>query len=97
MAYSKEDWNAAMSSEVFREYLKGELHKEAAPQPPPVDKSQVLGEFADFEQKVRSNPKLKLAFQTLQAKFRTDPEYTAKVDPQFVKGVMLLNLSDAQE
>jgi len=99
MAYSKEDWNAAMDSEVFREYLKAELQKEAMPkpEPQPIDKAQVLEEFVEFEKKVLSTPKMKMAFMALQQKFRTDPEYTAKVDPSFVEGVMLLNLSGEQE
>jgi len=94
MAYSKEDWNALMSSEVFREYLKAEMQKEAIPEPepPPVDREKVLKEFQDLEQRVRKSSQMKMAFQALQKKFKTDPEYTKKVDPLFVEGVLLLNL-----
>lgn len=99
MAYSKEDWAAAMSSEVFRGYLAEEMRKEAeikAPEPE-VNESQVLEEFAEFEKKVLASPQMKTAFKKLQQKFLTDPEYTAKVDSKFVQGVMLLNLSGTQE
>ena len=99
MAYSKEDWAAAMDSEVMRTYLAAEMRKEAQqkPQEPVVNEAQVLEEFAEFEKKVLASPEMKIAFKTLQKKFLTDPDYTAKVDPKFVNGVMLLNLSDTQE
>jgi hypothetical protein len=91
MTYSKEDWDAAMSSEIFREYAGAELHKMAVE--PIVDNRQVLEEFEKFEQKICQSPQLKTAFKALQHKFITDPAYTEKVDPKFVEGVLLLNLN----
>lgn len=94
MVYSKEDWNAALSSEVFREYMKAELRKEAqAVNENKVDEKQVLREFEEFEKSVNSSEKMRATFKALQDKFAHDPEYTAKVDPAFVQGVMRLNLS----
>ena len=91
MTYSKEDWDAAMSSEIFREYVAVESQKKVASRVP-IDKGQVLEDFEKFEQKICQSPQLKTAFKALQHKFITDPAYTEKVDPKFVEGVLLLNL-----
>lgn len=91
------DWKAAMSSEIFREYLKNELTKEAnTPPPPTVNEEQVLDEFDALQVKVRNDPYLRAAFQKLQHKFATDPIYRNKTSPKFVEGVMLLDL-DSEE
>ena len=97
MMYNKEDWNAAISSEIFREYLKGEMCKHTIKEPKcklNINSEQIFKEIEKFEEKVLANPQIKQAFQALQHKFETDPEYTAKVDPTFVQGVMMLNLSN---
>jgi hypothetical protein len=88
------DWNAACSSEIFREYVKNELIKEAnAPQPAPLASADdALVEFEQFENRVRSDPKLFAAFKALQQKFANDPAYRNKTDSKFVEGVLLLNL-----
>lgn len=94
---SKEDWDAATSSEIFREYVKNELVKEAYVVPkPPVDETQVLEQFEEFQNYVNSSPKLRVAFRKLQEKFANDPVYRSKVNPKFADGVMLLNL-DSEE
>lgn len=92
MVWSKEDRNAVMSSEIFREYYFNSLRAEAKKEPKSIDAIKVFEEFEAFEKKVRQSPQMKKAFQALQHKFSTDPDYTAKVDPKFVEGVMLLNL-----
>lgn len=96
MSYSKEDWNAAMSSEVFREYLKAEQQAEDLQKLAlPIYEQQVISDFEQFEQKANKSPQIKAAFQSLQKKFQTDPEYTATVDPKFVRGVLLLHLPES--
>jgi len=96
MAYSKEDCNALMSSEIFREYFNSEIQKEASLESKEtsqeVDKGEVLRRFKELEDRINGSPRMKVAFQALQNKFITDPEYTKKVDPLFVEGVLLLNL-----
>lgn len=93
----KEDWAAAMSSEIFREYLKQEIVKEAyVMQPEPVDAEQVINDLQEFERKVRETPHLKAAFKQLQNKFANDAAYRNRVNPKFVQGVLLLNL-DSEE
>ena len=89
------DWKAAMSSEIFREYCKIELQKEAqAPQVAQVKEEEVLEDFDKFQNMVNSNPQMKLAFKELKEKFSSDLEYRDGVDPNFVNGVMLLDLGD---
>lgn len=90
------DWKAASASEIFREYVKNELIKEAYVQADPVDQEQILEDFDEFQKRVNTSPKLKLAFRALQEKFANDPVYRSKVDPKFADGVMLLNL-DSEE
>ncbi len=90
---SKEDWAAAMSSEIFREYVKLSLNSTSVPQKP--NENQILSEFEVFQSKIRSNPKMKQVFKALQAKFASDFEYRNKVNQDFVEGVMLLDLSDS--
>jgi hypothetical protein len=90
---SNMDWKAAMSSEIFREYAQNELVKEAQVSSlPTINEEQVLGEFEQFQIKVNSDPHLKQAFKQLQIKFANDPLYRNKVDVNFVKGVMSLDL-----
>lgn len=99
---SKEDWAAAMSSEVFREYMAAEMKKQAATEVQQreellnkvVDKDQVLSELSQLEAHINNNPKLLKAFSILRQKFIEDPEYTSKVDPLFVRGVLMLDLQD---
>ena len=92
------DWNAAISSEVFRNYATSELQKEATENKTAEEEFEIevelLQNFENFEKKVNTSPQLKLAFQKLQRTFISDPEYTAKVHPSFVEGVMMLKLED---
>jgi len=95
MKCSKEDWSAAMSSEIFREYLKNEITKEAqAPKEPTVE--QIHQQLEDLEENIKNNPKMLNAFKILQKKFATDQNYADKVNPAFVAGVLMLNLSDEE-
>lgn len=86
------DWAAIKDSEVMMNYLREEIKKEAACHPVEIDEKQVVTEFQKFEEKVKKDPKLRSTFKVLQDKFADDPEYTSKVDPKFVEGVMLLDL-----
>jgi len=90
----KMDWAAAMSSEVFRNYAMGELRKEMQQAQNTVNKDAALDDFEAFQRRVNASPRLQQEFKKLQQVFTTDPEYTAKVDPQFVEGVLLLNVED---
>lgn len=94
MAYSKEDWTAAMSSEIFREYAKNELRKEATQVEESVNVDDVLDRFAEVEEMIRSNPKAKAEFKLLKDKLLEDPEYASKVNKKFADAVLLLNLDD---
>ena len=93
MTYSKEDWAALMSSEVFREYYSSALSKEAqAVHEETLLKRQIFEKFQDLQKQINASPELKEAFKALQEKFATDEEYTKQVDPKFVAGVLTLKL-----
>lgn len=100
-----EDWKAALSSEIFREYLKNELAKEAqetqqkslAKKEAKKNKKKTLKQFEELSERIKRDPQLKFAFKTLKEKFYTDPEYRAKTDPNFVNGVMMLFLDDEED
>jgi len=92
---SKEDWNAAISSEVFREYLKDQLTKKSQQeQKPKDDLDKVLIDFEELEKKINNDPQMKRAFRALRDKFLIDAEYRQNTKASFVEGVMLLNLDD---
>jgi len=94
---SKEDWNAAMSSEIFREYLGNELAKEANSKPIEPSENDVRQEFLKFQEMVLETPHMKTAFKKLQDKFLTDSEYASNINPDFVKGVLALDLTGEQK
>lgn len=92
------DWKAAISSEVFRNYATAELQKEAANEKTDEEeldiKLQAFEDLDKFQAKVNASPILKAAFKKMQDTFIKDPEYTSKVSPSFVEGVMMLQLED---
>lgn len=89
------DWKAAMSSEIFREYVKSELIKEAHEvQEEVIDKSKIFNNFKEFEKRVNNDPKLKIAFSLLKKKLANDPEYRKKVHPDFINGIQMLFIDD---
>ena len=93
------DWKAAMSSEIFREYLKDELAKQAnkreEPPPSPENLDILLTDFKALESKINDNPQLRQAFVALRDKLASDPEYRGKVKKELVDGVMMLFLDEA--
>ena len=89
---SKEDTAALMDSEVFRNFARSEAIKEAST--PKLDEQELLNDFQKLTDKIASSPELKKQFQHLQKLFNSNAEYTAKVDPKFVEGVLLLDLGD---
>jgi len=90
----KMDWAAAMSSEIFRNYAQNELLKETRIIKEAVSENDVLDNFEGLQKRVNASPKLRGAFKQLQQLFTSNPDYTAKVDPNFVEGVLLLNVED---
>lgn len=91
---NKEDWAAAMSSEVFRNYARNELLKSASEVPLEISKEDALDNFEGLEKRINASPDLRNQFKKLQRLFTSDPDYTAKVDPKFVEGILLLDLKD---
>jgi hypothetical protein len=95
------DWAAVMDSEVFRNYLQGELRKEAAEKaaaqiavPETVEEQPVVEAFAEFEEKVKRDPKMLFTFRQLQKKIASDPDYAHSCNPLFAQAVMMLDLDE---
>jgi len=93
---STEDWNALLSSEVFKEFYDKELQKEAQiavkPQETKEEQDMVATQFMEFEAKIKEDPILKQAFKTWQDRLRADEDYARKTNPAFVQGVLMLDL-----
>lgn len=91
------DWDILLkSSDIFRSYVNNELAKEQAnlktAEEITTENLQIMDDFEEFQLKVNASPKLRESFKKLQNIFMTNPEYTAKADPKFVDGVLLLKL-----
>lgn len=100
--YSDEDWKAALSSEIFRNYLSGEMRKMANSMANPISDPQpdlvkLENAFKELEIKIKASTKLTQAFRRLQETFKTNADYTQKVDPAFVKGVLALDLTNGSD
>ena len=95
---SSEDWNAAISSEIFRIYASEQLKNDANKAENELnEKNLILESFSRFEDSVNKNPKLKEVFVKLQQAFISNPAGLSKVDPKFVDAVLLLKLADDSE
>ena len=87
------DWSAAMSSEIFREYVKNETTRmETEKQAQLKTNAEDDNILEEFERELRSSPKKLATFRALQKKFAMDPEYAERCKPEFVTAVMMLNL-----
>jgi hypothetical protein len=93
------DWAAVMDSEVFRNYLQGELRKEAAEKAEArlaaektVEEQPVIEAFVEFESKIKNDPKMLFTFKQLQKKIASDPDYARSCNPLFAQAVMMLDL-----
>jgi hypothetical protein len=88
------DWDAAISSEIFKIYASEQLRKDEQVKEDRSLKAAALKDFEALENEIKASPRLKLAFQKLQQVFANDPEYTSQVDSKFVKAVMMLKLAE---
>lgn len=96
---AKEDWAAAMDSEVFRSYLSIEMKKKAREEELKKKEQQyaeknAVSNFEEFQNKVNASKELKETFKKIKEAFLSNPESKKGVDPSFVNGVMLLNIED---
>lgn len=95
------DWKAAISSEIFREYVANELKKEAYLEQnketiQAQDVDDALNELDAFEKKLAADPELMKKFKRAWNALVENPQLAEKVDPNFVNGLKLLKL-DEQE
>lgn len=98
------DWQAAMSSEIFRNYVAQELEREAeeASEAAQIKRAEAhlkaLEEqaeaFEEFERRVEASPVLKARLKQAQDALLNNPELAAKTDPDFVRGIMMLDLDE---
>lgn len=96
------DWQSVLDSEIFRNYMKSELQKEADQKTEETspeflekqaqDKIYLLEEINKFRAKVASNPKLHEYFKQCRKALATNKELAKKVDPNFIAGIKLLRL-----
>lgn len=102
-----QDWKAAISSEVFRNYVAIQLNEEAIKEAKKETEEQtlerqvndmdhVLTAMDDFENKIKSSPQLLAKFKAAKMALLTHPELIDKVDSNFVKGIMMLNLPEEE-
>ena len=100
-----QDWKAIISSEVFRNYVVAQLQKEAAeeaskPAPEQLleqetdEMDQALTAMDEFEAQIKKSPQLLDTFKKAKAALLARPELLGKVDPNFVKGIMMLDLPE---
>ena len=71
------DWQAAMSSEIFREWLSHEIQREKT---------------AEASAPSEASPDLKAHFQRAKKALAENPGLVDRVDPAFVAGLELLDL-----
>ena len=83
------------SNEILNDFISKLAQQQ--PQEPEVNKDEVLKNFEAFEAAVQNDPLMRRAFIALKKRFAEDPEYRAKTDPNFVAGVMLLNIPSEQK
>lgn len=96
------DWQSVLDSEIFRNYMKSELQKEAEQkdvQSSPEylenqaqEQLHLMQQLNDFREKVASNPKLHQYFKQCREILATNKELAKKVDPNFIAGIKLLRL-----
>ena len=87
------DWQALMSSEVFRNYMQAELIREASEKTNfETKEKEALKEFERLKRVIEASPKLKETFRMLKKAFLENDEYREQANPAFVHGVYMLNL-----
>ena len=99
------DWKAAMDSEVFRGYVTAQLQKEAQEEANRPTREQVMNaqidemdtaltEMDNFEEELRKSPEMLAKFKQAKAFLMNNPDAHDKVSPDFIKGIMMLDLGE---
>jgi hypothetical protein len=87
------------SSEVWRNYSQAELARDEIREKRALEakldsENEILDEIEEFREKVASNPALRAHLKRAAEALKAHPELVAKVDPNFLKGLSLLDLED---
>lgn len=89
------DDNALFSSEVFRNFVNGELRKEAEEKQKAKElEDTILDTFLDLQKKINSSVVLKQQFKRVQDRMKVDAAYREANNEAFVRGIMLLKFED---
>ena len=98
------DWKAATDSEIFREFAKNELLKEAkAEEQDKLAKAnepgneELIRQFYALEEKVNGSPKLLASFRAFKSKIMSDFAYLKKAEASnklLVEAVMMMDLGE---
>jgi len=101
---SNEDTRAVFNSEIFREFAKNELVKEAkaeeqekrakANEP---GNEELIRQFYALEEKVNGSPKLLASFRAFKSKIMSDFAYLKKAEASnklLVEAVMMMDLGE---
>ena len=100
-AFTRDDAaeRALSSSEIFMAYRQAEIRREHElkhinAQESEAQKEEALKAFDAFEKNVNASPVLKQKLKEAKAALDASPELSAKVDPNFIAGLNMLNLDD---
>ena len=90
------------SSEVWQNYSRAELARDQLRQKRALEEkldqeNAVLAGVQQLRTAVEANPKLKAHLKRAALFLKAHPEAKAKVDPNFINGLSLLNLADDEE
>jgi len=93
---------AMNSSEVWRNYSQAELardvQREKRTEQEKLDRENALMQsIEDFRRKVAASPALKAKFKQAAQVLEQHPELRDKVDPNFIRGLELLDLDDLED
>lgn len=87
------------SSEVWRNYSQAEVARDCLREKRALEErldseNQILSELQEFREKIASNPKLKTYLKKVASQLEANPDLRVGVDPNFLRGLELLDLED---
>ena len=83
------DWQALMSSEVFRNYLEIELKREANLKKEKNPNQDLMDQLLMAEQNIREDIVLKAGFRKLQQEILKNPEKFSEAERQIISFIDL--------
>jgi len=102
----EQTWRACMDSEIFCNYLAGEINKEAradiikeqeriaAFEARIDEETKAAKAFDELNEKIKSNPELLNYYRRVKSALINDPELKKSTDSVFVESIMMLDLGE---